>query len=369
VSDFAAGRGQRVGTFRFELLDQTNSSIGDLTADMSSPVSISNRINRAVKRTLDGLRLPPSVTQDIDTLRHRIRAWGRLETMEEVPLGVFLFADASRTLALSAGGYYQLLGESWWTEGTCMDQLATLNQGSRGINFYPAGYRVYDALVQQMEAAGVVEYDIDATEARIAQPVVWKPNHNRLTIVNELLAMAGFYSLWYNGAGRAQLRKVPALDAATPTVLYTAGSGVYLDSIVKTDDQLKMPNSYVVINSSFTDSPIWGEWLVPASAPHSFDNRGFYVTHETDMQGVESMDAAAEAAKAVGQSDYASYRWLNFTTPPDLRFDTFDVLGWLDGDRYRSQGWDLTCLEGEDMQHEARRIWSDSVADFLAEAA
>jgi hypothetical protein len=370
LTEFDRGRGQRAASFRFELLDNVNSLIGDLDGvEMSSAPRVSNRINRAVKRTLDGLRLPPAVTREINTLSDRVRVWMRFEDATEWPLGVFLFADASRTLAQHSGGYYAVLGAGHWTDATCLDQLVTVNQGSRGINFYAAGHRVYDALVQQLEAAGIRDYDIDASEAVISQPIVWKPNHNRLTIINELAALGGYYSLYFDGLGRGQVRKVPELAAAEPTVSYDLGSAVLLDSIAENDDLLSAPNTYVVVNSSFTERPIWGEWQVPSSAPHSFEVRRYHVVVEDDMQGVETSEAAAEAARAWGQSDYSTYRTINYDTPPMPEHDTFDVVRWLDGDRYREQGWDLTCLEGAAMSHEARRIWSDSVADFLAEAA
>lgn len=360
------GLGQRAASFRFDLLDKQNSLLGALDVDMQSPPSITNNINRAVKRSMDGLLLPPSVTADIDTLAMRVRPWMVFQDGTEWPLGVFLFADAVRELVLSGSVQYAAVGEQWWTNGTMLDQACTINQGSRGINFYGPGASIYDALHQQLDAAGVIERSVESTDAAFSEWVVWKPNTNRLKVINELAAMAGFYSLYFDNVGTAVIRNVPSMEAVEPTFIYEAGTNVIADSITEADDQLKAPNSYVVINSGFTAAPVWGEWLVPAEAPNSYAKSGFYVVKEIDQQGVESNAQARQAAKAAGQADFSAYRWANFSTAIDPRRDTFDVVQWR-GDKYRAQSWTLPLDDTASMPNELRRVWSESLADLLEE--
>jgi hypothetical protein len=362
------GHGQRAESFRFELLDRFNSFLGDITVDATSAPSITNNINRTVKRQMSGLVLPPSVTADINTLTERVRPWMRFEDGQEYPLGVFLFADASRRLASSGSVDLSFVGDAYTTEGACLDQLITLNQANRGINFYGPGHSIYDALQQQLDAAGVIDYQIDATDATIADWVVWKSDATRLQIINDLAAMAGFYSLYFDNHGTAILRKVPAMEAVEPVLMYDAGRNVYADSIVESDDQLDAPNVYLVTNSGFTSGPIWGEWQLPASAPHSYDNRGFWVVSSHDVQGVESNAQARAMAKAIGQADYQTYRWVNLDSAIDPRHDTFDVAGWK-GDKYREQGWGFTLQAGAGQSHEFRRVWNDDIADLIEEEA
>lgn len=360
------GWGQRSNSFRFELLDNQNSHIGDVDVDMSTPPSISNNINRSPKRQLNGLHLPPSVTADINTLTERVKPWMQFQDGTEYPLGVFLFADASRALFNSGSVQLAGTGDAYWTTGTMLDQLVTLDQGSRGINFYGPGHSIYDALVQQLEAGGVLDYVIEATDAQVADWIVWKPNTNRLKVINDLCAMAGFYSLFFDNQGVAQARKVPSMDAVDPLFTFEAGENVAAESVVESDDQLDAPNSYVVVNTAFGKFPVWGEWKVPAEADHSYQKRGYYVVKEYDVQGVESNAQATVVAKARGQSDYASYRWVNLSTAIDPRHDTFDVLSWKK-EKYRSQQWGFTLSAGADMKHEMRRVWSSDVADLLEE--
>lgn len=363
------GRGQRAVTYRFDLLGNDNSFQGTLDVLSDNPPTVTNNINRDVKRSLDNLRLPPSVTADINTLTERVMVWGVMEDRTEYPLGVFLFAEASRRLALYGSVQYAAVGDGYLTEGTMLDQGITLNQGSRGINFYGPGQSVQAAIIQQLEAGGVIEYDVDASSATISEWISWKPDEKRLKVINDLCRMGGYYSLYFDNRGRARAQQVPTLDATDPTLTYDVGGTVFEDTIVETDDLLKAPNVYVVVNSGFTEAPVWGEWQVPASAPNSYANRGFFVVSNHDVQGVESRSAARRAAKGIGQADYATYRWATLSAVADWRHDTFDVIGWK-GDRYRAQQWSHALdPSAQVMRHEWRRVWSEDVADFLLEAA
>lgn len=364
--DLTPGIGQRFSTVEFDLLDQYNSYLGRLTVDTESTPRIENNINRAIKRTMSGLRLPPDVTADVDTLRMRVRPWWVLQDGSREPLGVFLFADATRAVSTYSTVDLATPGVGRITEGSMLDQGATLNQGSRGINFYGPGTLITDALAQQLDAGGVAEYVIEPSDATISDWVVWKPNTKRLTVINDLCRMGGYYSLFFDGLGVAQAIQVPALESAQPTFYYGLGRNVFADSVAESDDLLSAPNVYVVVNTAFTDAPVWGEWRVPAESPHSYANRGFFVVSEHDVQGVESRSAARKAAKAIGQADYATYRWLDIDTAPDPRHDTYDVIDW-EGDRYREQAWSLPLVDGAKMHHELRRIWSETAADFLIE--
>jgi len=332
--------------------------------------TLTNNINSDVKRTLSGLVLPPSVTADIDTLANRVRPWMVMQDGTEYPLGVFVFADASRarTTAYDAttGVPATVAPDGLFTTGTLADLLATLNQGSRGINFYGPGTLVTDALEQQLLAGNITDYVIEPSDAQIAQWTVWAPNTKRSTVINDLCKLGGYYSLYFDNMGTAQAKQVPALEGAEAQFVWEPGANVLADSIVESDDLLKAPNTYVVVNTAHTESPIWGQWLVPASAPHSYANRGFWVVAEYDIQGVNSNGRAKVAAKAIGQADFASYRWVNLETAIDPTYDTFNIVEYR-GDKYRTQSWEFQLSATATMKHEARRIWAEDLADIVPE--
>ncbi|HMJ75837.1 MAG TPA: hypothetical protein VK507_07685, partial [Iamia sp.] len=137
------GWGQRAESFRFELLDQQNSFVGDLTVETGG-ASITNNINRKVKRSLTGLTLPPAVTAEINTLTERLRPWMVLQDGTEWPLGVFLFADATRSVKLYDSVDLAAVGPGSTTSGSLLDQLVIFDQASRGVTFGAPGARVYD---------------------------------------------------------------------------------------------------------------------------------------------------------------------------------------------------------------------------------
>jgi hypothetical protein len=369
VSDLLTldGWGQRAEGFRFDLLDRFNSWIGDLTVQMGG-ASVTNNINRKVKRALNGLTLPPKVTAEINTLTERLRPWMVMQDGTEYPLGVFVFADATRSEQLYGSVDLASVGVGQTTTGALLDQLALLDEESRGVTFAAPGDSVYDLLVQQVEAGGIVEHDIEATDATVSEWMVWKAEATRLEIINDLAALAGFYSLYFDNMGVAVLRAVPSMSSVEPTLVYEAGRNVVAGSVQESDDLLAAPNVYLVLNSGMSSGPIWGEWKVPASAPHSEANRGRALVRKYDVQGVTSNGQAARMAKAFGQADYATYRWVNFSTAIDPRHDTFDVIGWK-GEKYREQQWTLPLVAGGTMSHELRRVWSEDFADIVEEDA
>ena len=360
------GWGQRAESFRFDLLDRQNSFIGELTAEYGG-ASISNNINRKVKRSLTGLTLPPAVTAMVNTLTDRVKPWMVMQDGTTWPLGVFLFADATREEGLYSSVDLASVGEGFTTKGSLLDQTVIFDQPTRGVTFAAPGDSVHTMMVQQVEANGVTEHSIEATDVTVSEWMVWKPDATRLEVINDLAAMAGFYSLYFDNTGVAVLRSVPSMGSVEPTLVYGPGRNVIAGTISESDDIADALNVYLVVNTGMGGGPIWGEWKVPADAPHSEANRGRAVVKKHDVQGVADNAQAARMAKSLGQADFATYRWVNFSTAIDPRHDTFDVVGWKE-ERYREQSWNLPMVAGGSMGHELRRVWSDDFADLVEEA-
>ena len=55
--------------------------------------------------------------------------------------------------------------------------------------------------------------------------------------------------------------------------------------------------------------------------------------------------------------DAADYTCVSFSSAPDPRHDTFDVIDLL-GVRYREQRWSTRLEEGAVMAHDLRRVYS-----------
>lgn len=361
------GWGQRTSTVRFELLDRTNSYLGVLDIDRSSIPTIENNINRSPKRQMNGFKLPPSTTRDVNTLTERVRPVWIWQTGDTQNMGVFVFADASRHRQFFGSAQFVTPGDDVLSTTTMTDQLVDLDYATGGVTMYRPGTRIADALREQLEVAGVVDFFVEESNAKITGSawMVWHPNVTRLKIINDLCQAGGYYSLYYDNEGVARCELVPDLEAANPDFEYASGGMIKRDSIVESDDLLDAPNRYLVINSSLTDGAVWGYWDIPASAPNSFENTGRRRVKQIDMQGPETMEDAAAAAKAYGQADFSTYRWVNFNTAPNPRHDTYDIIGWR-AEKYREQTWRLPLVEGADMSHELRRVWSTDASGIAA---
>lgn len=339
------GYGGRVSTFRFDLLSSGLATIGQLHPLRGPVPAVENNINRTIKRTLTDLRLPPDELADVDVFAHRVRPVMVLQDGSEHPLGVFLFADRS-TPVDTAG-----------TPGavSLVDQTLIIDQGIPASYGVPAGRNVAAAALDAFAAAGVVDAAVDPTATALGSARTWPAGRTTWRqVLADLGDVAGFYSPYFDNAGRGRLAAVPDLETAPATIAYGAGGIAYRGSILASDDTLAAPNRYVVIETTPTPNPIVGVYEVPAGAPHSIARRGFAVTKVIERQGLPDNEAARVAARAAGQSDSSS-AYLAFASAPNPIHDTFDVVAF-EGVRYREQSWKLPLAEGAAMTHELRGI-------------
>lgn len=347
------GIGQRSSTFRFDVLDAGLSLQGTITPDESSPPSVSHDSGRTIMRTLDGLVLPPGTWEDINVASDRIRPSMILENGAEFALGVFLFGDVPKARATNGRTLTASL----------VDQTLMLDQGvERTVSvapFTPLASAIEDLLV----TSPLIAWAIAGTGLTTGGSwLTWPIGTSLYKILTELAQMAAFYNPYFDRDGALQFQPVPDLASTTPTVTYATGRNIFTGSIAESDDLLTAPNRYIVTDTSATDNPIGGVWDVPADAPNSFVNRGFYVTRVENMQGLVDNAAATAAAMALGQQDRSALSHVEFAGPPDPRHDANDVVRYEIGDaaldgKYREFAWSMPLVEGSDMRHSLRRVY------------
>lgn len=340
------GIAQRSSSFRFEVLNAGLQRVGTINPVLGSG-TITNDGGRAVHRTLEGLRIPASEAYSLDTIAHRIRPLMILETGTRKSLGVFLVADASWTRR----SYGSDLAATLVDQGLILDQ-----EGENGYGF-PPGTNVGAALRQVLQQSPVPSFTIDATSVTLGAWTVWPPDAHVIQVVNDLARLASFYPIYFDNDGVGRVKAVPDLASSTPMAVYEAGGRIIDGSISESNDLLTAPNRYRVINTGSADAPIFGSWDIPDTAPHSRGRRGFTITKTIEMQGIATRADAEAAAKAAGQQDASTYAWATFSSPPDPRHDTFDVVRFL-GNRWREQSWKFPLREGGAMQHDLRRVYS-----------
>jgi hypothetical protein len=238
-----------------------------------------------------------------------------------------------------------------------VDQTIILDQDITSSFGLAAGDSIRDAILQQFEAALVPSYVVDPEiVTTIAEPILWPIGTKRLKIVNELAAMAGAFSVYFDNDGTGRVTLIPDLSVAPVEHTYLSGGRMIAGSMVESDDLLAAPNRFQVIDSSAEATPVVGVYDVPPSAPHSFANRGFYVVETIQEQGLEDATQATARAYAAYVESQGGYQWVQFSSSPDPRHDTFDIVDYL-GTRYREQGWSLPLEEGSEMTHDLRRVY------------
>lgn len=332
----------RSASFRFDVLDQALNRVG--TLDVSSIPKVANDTTRTIKRTLDSLDVDPQAARHVDPIADRLRPVVTLEDGTEWPLGVFLFVDATRQ-ALTVGRQLS---------GSLHDQTFMADQPTDRTVSYGRRKNLGDLLTEQAEAAGFPAISVDSTNRVTGKPIAWPAGTHRLKILEEVATMAGMFSPYCTNSGVFRCRKVTAPEVV---LRYELGGRIVADSAAESDDLLDAPNRYIVIDDSASDAPIVGTYDVPRSSPVSIARRGFPVATVRTLQGLDSGEAADEAARADATNASLGFEVVEFDAVPDYRHDTFDDITYL-GETWSETGWELECSPTAVMHHTARKVYS-----------
>lgn len=353
--------GVRTESVRWDVHDADMNLVGQLAVDRTQAATMENDGTAAIRRRISNLIIEPRrfdqsqtmlFAEDVDTLTMRVRPWWIIETATgpvEYPLGIFVFGDDSQ------------LEYTWGEPRHCAltDLTTDLDQSLDKTVGYAAGHNIGFALIEQadLEGFGAGQRNIEATSRTVEAPVGWVTGRDtRLNVFDSLCAVAGFLPVYFDNNGLLTCRAAPDLTTATPTFVYGLNTVVEYGSVLKSNDKLTAPNRYVVIDSS-SDVELVGIFDIPDDAPHSFANTGRLKRTTRDVQGLQDQAAADAAAAAAYASDSAGYAWLQFTTPPDPRHDTWDILSFNDVN-FRQIGWTLEMKAGGAMVHDCRGTYS-----------
>lgn len=349
--DVTASVTRRAASWRFELVDRFFDNPRTLLVDRDQPPSIRTDTSRAIKRTLEGLRLLPGVIDEVDLIKDRLLVWMVLEDGTEWPQGAFLFTDAIRGRLTSGVDIGAL---SLADQNLIVDQ-----QASTTITVRP-GQRITSAIETQL-GLFPIRYQLTSSGTVVSteqEALTWAAGTSRLRVINELAAMIGYHELYFDNDGVAQMHPMPDPDATSPDKVLSHPQGIYLGSLTQSSNLLDLPNRFTVVNNGASQTAIYGIYDLPASAPHSAANLGYIRTHVEMMQGIDTPQQAKAAARALARSYRFADETLEFSTAPDPRHDHYNVME-IDDIRYLEINWSLTCAEGSDHRHTVRRTYGE----------
>lgn len=345
--DLPAYIGQRSATFRFALSDGvTGENKGDIHPIRQDVPTLSHDTTRTIKRTLN-ISLGVTDSALINPVRDRVRVYMALGGVE-YPLGKYMFSDA--TVAR-------------WTSGalmscSLMDEMFIIDQPMENAFSAMLDYSGLNAtLVRLMQPLPQIIYDFEVSGQNAAGS--WAAGTSRAKVLGDLCTQGGFFSPWFDNDG--VLRAIQAFDPADklPDIDLDEGYRVIRGTIAETNDLLDAPNRFIVISNGATgieaQSPTFGTYDIPNSAPHSVLNRGFVIPDVRDLQTATGSSAQV-AAKAIGIAGTVFER-VHLETPPDPRHDSYDVIRWR-GELWLELSWSMALIEGGTMSHVMRKAYS-----------
>lgn len=190
---------------------------------------------------------------------------------------------------------------------------------------------------------------IAASITRMGGDTTWPAFTSLYEVIDSLYPVAGHRAPWISFAG-------VFCSVAASQVAEDAISLESLDPIAGTvtisETFLSAPNRVVVYDDAAA-YPLVGVWNAPASAPHSFANRGYYVTQAEAQQGLPSIQAATKTAETLGERLTA--RTLNASVLPTPVLDGPKILSY-DGVLWLIRSWNISTERGSVIDLEATEL-------------
>lgn len=239
------------------------------------------------------------VNQNVNWLTVRLRPVMAIEGLPEQPLGIFLVSEAPESWENGRSWAVKLLDKT-----TILDQdVITETYG------VAAGTFVTTAITTILSGAGIGNYNVTASAATLPGAQTWPPGTSKLRIINDLLSIVGYFSLYSNFDG--QLVAEPYVLPAYRPVVYEfldGANAIYEPSFTRDYDIWKIPNRVVVTGQGDGTTAALSSSIdnTDPDSPYSIANRGRVVGYTEE--GVEAADQATLDA-------YARRRLVELTTP------------------------------------------------------
>lgn len=245
--------GNRTESVRIELLTRSESSLGDL--DGVSGGALTWNANADLPG--GGSIALEDRGQRINVSQDRIRVWWEVAGEEPWPLGVYVIA-APATQYHESGSSRDL---------TLIDKLTVVKDDILTTTLQlPAGTNVVQAVVEQIQATGEAKIAVTASDTTLSNAMTWNPGTSRLKAVNDLLSVAGYWSLWTDRRG--QFRVEPYIAPAQRPAVYEFKEGETSIHSPNWEYQLALweaTNMVVFISQADDNDNTWSAYAIDAN--------------------------------------------------------------------------------------------------------
>lgn len=353
--DLPAGRGQRSCTFAFDLIDAASGQLlGNLQPTQDQIPVLGHDTTRTIKRQVT-LGLDAVDTAAIDTIKDRVRIRLVLLDGRTFPLGRYMFTDNTRAPYTASRRQSSVV---------LMDEMFIIDQPrSEGFPNIATQLSSDIALADAAQLALQLMEDFP-TLGRIIEgspytiPNTWSVGTSSGQVLDDLATFGDYFPSWFGNDEK--LHMIRSFDPAVkvPSFDWDTYDHVYAESITESDDLLVAPNRIIVNSNDMSDAtaqaPITGIYDIPASAPHSIQNRGFVVPDIYNIQ-VTTQAQAEATARTIGLQQTV-YQRTTLATAPDPRHDSYDVIRW-QGENWLELAWSMDLIEGGTMSHTLRKTY------------
>lgn len=269
--------GPRRPRWSYRLLDSDDRDLGALEGASGGFVEL-NAASRLGGRGSLNIK---QTGQEVDWMHHRVRVIydPGLAGVDPWPVATHLLT--SPTERRSGGGAVfrvETLSKTVVVDEDCVGEVYSL----------PAGVQVIPKVVELLHSTGETRLAVTPSNATLRNPQVWRAGTSKLTIVNELLQSAGYWSLWCDGSGMFRIE--PYVLPANRSIKFDFQAGaaaIHKEDWSREQNLAAVPNRFVVIGmGTDTEPPLVGVATNedPAS-PFSYQARGRWIT--SVEEGVE----------------------------------------------------------------------------------
>lgn len=287
--------GNRFTKYRLDILDANDNPVAML--DGVTDGKLDWLANAMVKG--GGELTVQDVQQQVNWLTVRLRPVMIVQGLPDQHLGVYLVSEAPDSWDQ---------GRSWKIK--MLDKTTILDQDTLAVTFgLETGTVVTTAIVNLLEGVGILNHAITPSDKTLRSPLVWEPGTSKLRIVNDLLSVINYFSLYANFEG--QLIGEPYILPAERPIIYEFIDGptsIYSPKFQGDADLWSIPNRVTAIGMGDGVTPALTSTLdnTDPASPYSIPSRGRVIGY---------VETGIEAADQVTLDAYVKRKLTSLTTP------------------------------------------------------
>jgi len=265
-------------TWAFELLDSEDQPLGTLDGVTGGSEQI---VAQSVLGGSGSLQLDRA--DDIDWMRHRVQVIYS-DGVRSWPTGTFLLTSPEEQ--------HTEVGVSF-TVGL-LTKMNVINEDTVEDRYTLAvGTPIVATVVALIESTGEKRIAATASTATLTAGLTWEAGTSKLTVINDLLQAAGYWSLWCDGSGL--FRVEPYVDPASRPVSFEFAHGqasVHFPEWERSQDNTSVPNRFLAIGQGDEKTPplVGVATNENPASPYSYQARGRWIT--ATEKGVEGTTQA-----------------------------------------------------------------------------